>query len=287
MTSQIDEILVGRNASHPLSITHGYEWYDTIYSIDYLLHDTGAAALLVDVQNISPRLKAGEVVADLVEMAAHGHNIDETAYAAFNKNLLDTIFKALPGHYLYETAEDEAPLDLSLMLNVYGLVSDGLPAARRAHLHDADVQAGKQASFGLDRSIDRRIVHFGLRQSAASIFAEKVRDAVRSVKGAFNNNEEDIGVSIEDVAVAALSTVKRYTDMVEAGDLAISNDRGVSIFRTMSQIKVCLDVYCPEDYRSDAHSAALRDFDDTMIQFQQAVVARLPTPDAPRPVVGM
>lgn len=270
MTAKIDDILLGKDASHPLTITLGYEWYDTVYSVNDMLHETGSAALLADIQNLSSRISNGEVVADLMRSAAHDMNIGEAELARFGDRLLDTIFRALPGHYLHEREEDEAPLDVSLMLNVYGSVCADLPATRRAHVLDADVQAGKEAVFGDTRSRIEK-------------FTDRVKEAVNSLMG----DPATSGLYIDDVAVAALTTIKRYTDLVESGDLHISNDRGISVFQTMAKIKTCLDIYCPEYLWSDEAYTTLRTFDDTMIGFQKAVVARLPEPEAPQRTVGI
>lgn len=110
-----------------------------------------------------------------------------------------------------------------------------------------------------------------------------MKNAVKSLKG----DVDEGGVYIEDVAVAALTTIKRYTDLVESGDLFISNDRGLSIFETMGKIKTCLDIYSPEYLWSDDAYATLRDFDDTMVAFQEAVVTTWAVPEPPKQAISI
>ncbi|MCZ7861211.1 hypothetical protein O9X98_07295 [Agrobacterium salinitolerans] len=259
MTTKLDDILFGRNIAHRLTHSMGYDWLQSLSGY-VQLHESGVAALLLEVQKLSEQFKDGGVVADYDNEALPFSGELGSAHR-FHRMLVDTICGAVPGFNAVGVYHEKPSLDPSLVLTVYGAVADRLPLANRAHLIDADVQAGKLAVFGEHRSPLKKL-------------SDRIVKAV-------SPKSETPYVGIDDVAAIALETVKTYTQMVDVGELEISNDRGMAIFKTMSQLKVALDVHTDPDFWELTNEPILNAFDTIMENFQKTVVARLPTTAAP------
>jgi hypothetical protein len=138
---------------------------------------------------------------------------------------------------------DRDHLDASLLLTIYGATCSRLSSNNRAHLIDAKVPGGKIAVLG------------------------EQRGTINRLKGLLSADVNRIGV--DRVAAVALRTVETYTQMIENGDLVMSEDRADDIGVTMSHLKEGL-AYSNSDNWTFNDESYLYRFDEIMEEFQQA-----------------
>lgn len=275
MTTKLDGIIFGENIAHRLSTSMGYDWITSI-DVGTHAHTSAVATLLLEAQKLNEQFKDGGVVADL-DNEIEARSKATPLIGWFQKVLNETIAKALPG--FVETDEEERVFDTALMLTIYGAVCDRLPENRRAHLTDnAHVQTGKLAVFGDTRSAARKFADRVAKEARNTVSALKWKTFTAADYKAAVESHFDI----DDVAAAGLRAVKAYTALVDAGELEISNDRGIAIFSTMSNLNVGLICYTVEDCWHNGNVDILNAFDTIMKDFQRAVVARLPAPETPK-----